>query len=42
MADFYARPVARSAMSKMGSYMADIQPALMKEIGRRAQAQEGR
>ncbi len=32
LADFYASPVGKSAMSKMGDYMASVMPVLMKEI----------
>ncbi|MGO9547508.1 MAG: DUF2059 domain-containing protein [Rhodomicrobium sp.] len=32
LADFYASPVGKSAMSKMGDYMAAVMPVLMKEI----------
>lgn len=37
MADFYSTPAGRSAMAKFGSDMADLQPRLMQEIGRRFQ-----
>ena len=32
LADFYASPVGKSAMAKMGDYMASVMPVLMKEI----------
>ena len=32
LADFYSSPVAKSAMAKMGSYMAEVMPVVMKEI----------
>jgi hypothetical protein len=44
LADFYSSPVAKSAMAKMGTYMADVMPAVMKELrtaAAKAQAEEG-
>ena len=32
LADFYSLPVAKSAVAKMGTYMAEVMPVLMKEI----------
>jgi hypothetical protein len=32
LADFYSSPVGKSAMSKMGDYMADIMPAMQAEM----------
>jgi hypothetical protein len=32
LADFYGLPVGKSAMSKMGKYMADVMPGLIAEI----------
>ena len=34
LADFYSSPVGRSAMKKMGPYMADVMPGLQEEIMR--------
>jgi hypothetical protein len=32
LADFYSSPVAKSAMGKMGNYMAEVMPVVMREI----------
>lgn len=41
LADFYGSPVGKSAMSKLGAYMADVMPVIQAEIGKaRARAQE--
>jgi hypothetical protein len=32
LADFYSQPVAKSAISKMGTYMAEVMPVLMREL----------
>lgn len=32
LADFYSQPEAKSAMSKMGTYMADIMPVVQMEM----------
>lgn len=40
LADFYSQPIARSAMSKMDVYMADIAPRMIHEILQRARASE--
>jgi uncharacterized protein len=32
LADFYSQPIARSAMAKMGDYMADLMPFIQKEM----------
>ncbi len=32
LADFYSQPVAKSAMAKMGDYMADLMPFIQKEM----------
>ncbi|MGE4488120.1 MAG: DUF2059 domain-containing protein [Kiritimatiellales bacterium] len=32
LADFYGSPVGKSAMSKMGAYMADVMPAVQAEV----------
>ncbi len=32
LADFYSSPVGRSAMSKMGAYMADVMPAVQMQV----------
>jgi hypothetical protein len=32
IAGFYASPLGRSAMSKMGTYMAETTPAMLKEV----------
>jgi hypothetical protein len=32
LADFYSSPVAKSAIAKMGTYMAEVMPVLMNEI----------
>jgi len=37
LADFYGSPVGKSAMSKMGNYMADAMPRLLAEL-QKAQA----
>jgi len=34
LADFYSSPVGKSAMKKMGAYMADVMPAIQKEMGK--------
>jgi len=34
LADFYGSPVGKSAMKKMGAYMADVMPAIQKEMGK--------
>jgi hypothetical protein len=44
LADFYTQPVAKSAMAKMGTYMAEVMPVVMKEIqvaAAKAQAEQG-
>jgi hypothetical protein len=38
IADLYESPVGKSAMSKMGAYMADVMPVIMSEV-RKAMAQ---
>jgi hypothetical protein len=40
LADFYSSPVTKSAMSKMGTYMHDAMPAIMKEVEAAAQKAE--
>lgn len=40
LADFYSQPIARSAMSKMDTYMADIAPRMIHEILQHARANE--
>lgn len=40
LADFYSQPIARSAMSKMDTYMADIAPRMIHEILQRARANQ--
>ena len=32
LADFYGSPIGKSAMQKVGAYMADIMPAVQAEI----------
>jgi hypothetical protein len=32
LADFYSSPVAKSALAKMGNYMAEVMPVLMTEL----------
>lgn len=32
LADFYGSPVAKSAMGKLGTYMADVMPAIQAEV----------
>ncbi len=32
LADFYSQPVTKSAMAKMGTYMSDAMPAIIKEV----------
>jgi len=32
LADFYSSPIAKSAMTKMGNYMAEVMPVVMREI----------
>ena len=32
LADFYSSPVGKSAMKKMGSYMADLMPVIQAEV----------
>jgi hypothetical protein len=32
LADFYGSPVAKSAMGKIGTYMADVMPAIQAEV----------
>jgi hypothetical protein len=32
LADFYSSPVAKSAIAKMGTYMAEVMPVLMTEL----------
>jgi hypothetical protein len=32
LADFYGSPVAKSAMQKLGTYMADVMPAIQAEV----------
>ncbi len=32
LADFYSKPVAKSAMAKMGAYMADVMPFVQGEM----------
>jgi hypothetical protein len=32
LADFYASPVGKSAMSKLGDYMADLMPVIQAEV----------
>ena len=34
LADFYSSPVAQSAMSKFGAYMADVMPAIQAEMAK--------
>jgi hypothetical protein len=34
IADFYGSPVGKSAMGKMGNYMADAMPAMMAELAK--------
>lgn len=34
LADFYELPIAKSAMQKMGLYMADVMPAIQAELRR--------
>jgi hypothetical protein len=38
LADFYSSPLGKSAMSKMGDYMAQVMPAMTAEIGKATQA----
>ena len=38
LADFYGSPLGKSAMSKMGDYMAQVMPAVTAEIGKATQA----
>jgi uncharacterized protein len=40
LADFYSQPIARSAMGKMDSYMADIAPRMIHEILQKARELE--
>jgi len=40
LADFYSQPIARSATSKMDTYMADIAPRMIHEILQRARANQ--
>ena len=37
LADFYGSPLTKSAMSKMGAYMDEAMPAIMKEVDAAAQ-----
>lgn len=37
LADFYASPVGKSAMAKMGPYMGELMPQLMAEVQRAVQ-----
>jgi hypothetical protein len=32
LADFYSSPVAKSAVAKMGNYMAEVMPVIMQEV----------
>ncbi len=32
LAEFYSQPVTKSAMAKMGTYMSDVMPAIIKEV----------
>ena len=32
LADFYSQPVTKSAMAKMGTYMSDVMPTIIKEV----------
>jgi hypothetical protein len=34
LADFYSSPVAKSAMSKFGAYMAEVMPAIQAEMAK--------
>ncbi len=34
LADFYGSPVGKSAMKKMGHYMADLMPVIQEQIGK--------
>jgi hypothetical protein len=44
LADFYSSPVAKSAVAKMGTYMAEVMPVLIEELqaaATKAQIEQG-